>query len=132
MVASGTSIPTSITLVATRMLIIPFTFRPQVLAKYSADIFVYISKTLFWKYPIEGITEVKSKGIDYTFKTKSKKMFETKIYLDISNLPEKEVDFNDFVYILNIKEEKYKSLINKCLSINFVDQKKNLNSNQKK
>ena len=36
-----------------RMLVIPFTFRPQVLAKYSADIFVYISKTLFWRYPIE-------------------------------------------------------------------------------
>ena len=107
-----------------RMLVIPFTFRPQVLAKYSADIYVYISKTLFWKYPIEGITEVKSKGIDYTFKTKSKKMFETKIYLDISNLPEKEVDFNDFVYILNIKEEKYKSLINKCLNIQFVDKKR--------
>ena len=107
-----------------RMLVIPFTFRPQVLAKYSADIFVYISKTLFWKYPIEGITEVKSKGIDYTFKTKSKKMFETKIYLDISNLPEKDVDFNDFVYILNIKEEKYKSLINKCLNIQFVDKKR--------
>jgi hypothetical protein len=107
-----------------RMLVIPFTFRPQVLAKYSADIFVYISKTLFWRYPIEGITEVKSKGIDYTFKTKSKKMFETKIYLDISNLPEKEIDFNDFVYILNIKEEKYKSLINKCLNIQFVDKKR--------
>ena len=107
-----------------RMLIIPFTFRPQVLAKYSADIFIYISKTLFWKYPIEGITEVKSKGIDYTFKTKSKKMFETKIYLDISNLPEKDIDFNDFVYILNIKEEKYKSLINKCLNIQFVDKKR--------
>jgi len=107
-----------------RMLVIPFTFKPQVLAKYSADVYVYISKTLFWKYPIEGITEVKSKGIDYTFKTKSKKMFETKIYLDISNLPENDIDFSDFGYILNIKEEKYKSLINKCLNIQFVDKKK--------
>ena len=111
-----------------RMLVIPFTFRPQVLAKYSADIYVYISKTLYWKYPIEGITEVKSKGIDYTFKTKSKKMLETKIYLDISNLPEDDIDLNDFGYILNIKEEKYKSLINKCLNIQFVDKKK-LDSN---
>jgi hypothetical protein len=51
-------------------------------------------------------------------------MFETKIYLDISNLPEKDIDFNDFVYILNIKEEKYKSLINKCLNIQFVDKKR--------
>ena len=109
---------------SSRMLVIPFTFRPQILTKYSADIFVYISKTLFWKYPIEGITEVKSKGIDYTFKTKAKKMFETKIYLDISNLPEKNIDFNDFGYMLNIKEEKYKALINKCLNIQFVDKKR--------
>jgi hypothetical protein len=107
-----------------RMLVIPFTFRPQILTKYSADIFVYISKTLFWRYPIEGITEVKSKGIDYTFKTKAKKMFETKIYLDISNLPENDIDFSDFGYMLNIKEEKYKALINKCLNIQFVDKKR--------
>jgi hypothetical protein len=107
-----------------RMLVIPFTFKPQILTKYSADIFVYISKTLFWKYPIEGITEVKSKGIDYSFKTKAKKIFETKIYLDISNLPENDIDFNDFGYMLNIKEEKYRALINKCLNIQFVDKKR--------
>ena len=100
------------------------------LTKYSAELYVYISKTLFWKYPIEGITEVKSKGIDFTFKTKAKKIFETKIYLDLSNLLEKEIDFTDFVYILNIKEEKYKTLINKCLSINFVDKKKSSNDVQ--
>ena len=107
-----------------RMLVIPFTFKPQILTKYSADILVYVSKTLFWKYPIEGITEVKSKGIDYTFKTKAKKMFETRIYLDISNLPEKDIDFSDFGYMLNIREEKYKALINKCLNVQFVDKKK--------
>ena len=55
-------------------------------------------------------------------------MFETKIFLDLSNLPDKEIDFVDFGYILNIKEEKYRNLINKCLSINFVD-KKNIDSN---
>ena len=108
-----------------RILVIPFTFKPQILTKYNAELYVYISKTLFWKYPIEGITEVKSKGIDFTFKTKAKKMFETKIYLDLSNLPEKNIDFTDFGYVLNIKEEKYRSLINKCLSINFME-KKNL------
>ena len=106
-----------------RILVIPFTFKPQILTKYSAELYVYISKTLFWKYPIEGITEVKSKGIDFSFKTKAKKMYETKIYLDLSNLPDQEIDFNDFGYILNIKEDKYKSLINKCLSINFVEKK---------
>ena len=113
-----------------KVLPISFTFNPLMLTKYNADLFVYISKTLFWKYPIEGITEVKSKGIDFTFKTKAKKIFETKIYLDLSNLLEKDIDFSDFVYILNIKEEKYKSLINKCLSINFVDQKKAPNEPQ--
>ena len=113
-----------------KVLPISFTFNPQMLTKYSAELYVYISKTLFWKYPIEGITEVKSKGIDFTFKTKAKKIFETKIYLDLSNLLEKEIDFTDFVYILNIKEEKYKTLINKCLSINFSDKKKSSNDVQ--
>ena len=113
-----------------KVLPISFTFNPQMLTKYSAELFIYISKTLFWKYPIEGITEVKSKGIDFTFKTKAKKIFETKIYLDLSNLLEKDIDFSDFVYILNIKEEKYKTLINKCLSINFVDRKKSDNDAQ--
>ena len=50
--------------------------------------------------------------------------------MDLSNLLEKEIDFSDFVYILNIKEEKYKTLINKCLSINFVDKKKSENEIQ--
>ena len=113
-----------------KVLPISFTFNPQMLTKYSAELFIYISKTLFWKYPIEGITEVKSKGIDFTFKTKAKKIFETKIFLDLSNLLEKDIDFSDFVYILNIKEEKYKTLINKCLSINFVDKKKSANDIQ--
>ena len=101
------------------LLVIPFTFKPSILTKYSANLFIYMNKNLFWKYPIEGITEIKSKGIDFYFKTKSKVMYETKIYLDLSNLPEKVIDYSDFGYILNIHEEKYKSLINKCLSINF-------------
>ena len=107
-----------------RMVVIPFTFKPLILTKYSANIFVHISKTLFWNYPIEGITEVKSKGIDFVFKTKAKKMFETKLNLDISNLPEKTIDYSDFVYMLNIQEEKLKDLINKCLNIQFIDKKK--------
>ena len=109
---------------SSRMIMIPFTFKPQILTKYSANILVHISKTLFWNYPIEGITEVKSKGIDYTFKTKAKKMFETKLNLDISNLPEKEIDYSDFVYMINAQDEKYKDLINKCLSIQFFDRKR--------
>ena len=112
-----------------RMIIIPFTFRPQILTKYSANIIVNISKTLFWTYPIEGITEVKSKGIDFIFKTKAKKMFETKLNLDISNLPEKTIDFTDFVYMINVQEEKYKDLINKCLTIQFIDKNKLKDSN---
>ena len=111
------------------LLVIPFTFKPSILAKYSANLFVYINKNLFWKYPIEGITEIKSKGIDYHFKTKSKVIFETKIYLDLSNLPEKEIDFSDFGYTLNIHEDKYQSLIKKCLTINLDD--KNLKEKNK-
>jgi len=111
------------------LLVIPFTFKPLILTRYSANLFVNINKNLFWKYPIEGITEVKSKGIDFHFKTKSKVMFETKIYLDLSNLPEKEIDFSDFAYTLNILEEKYQFLINKCLNINFDE--KSIKENNK-
>ena len=116
------------------LLIIPFTFKPLILTKYSANLIIYMNKTIFWKYPIEGITEIKSKGIDFYFKTKSKILFETKIFLDLSNLPEKIIDYNDFGYILNIHEEKYKSLINKCLSINFDEKeiKEKNNQNDKK
>ena len=66
--------------------------------------------------------------------TKSKILFETKIFLDLSNLPEKIIDYNDFGYILNIHEEKYKSLINKCLCINFDEKeiKEKNNQNDKK
>ena len=44
------------------------------------------------------------------------------------------IDYNDFGYILNIHEEKYKSLINKCLSINFDEKeiKEKNNQNDKK
>lgn len=100
-----------------RNLLIPFTFSPQKLTKYYADIYVYISKTLFWRYPIEGITEVKSKGIDYVFKTKAKKMLEQKVHLDLSNLPNTDINREDFSFLMKIKEEKYRSLILKCLTV---------------
>ena len=101
------------------MVVIPFTFKPLLLTKYSANLFVKYKPNLIWDYPIEGITEIKSKGIDFHFKTKSKKLYENIIYLDLSSLPEDVIDFNDFAYVLNIQEEKYKTLINKCLTINF-------------
>jgi hypothetical protein len=95
---------------------IAFTFSPQKLTKYSADIYIHASKSLFWRFPIEGITEVKSKGVDYTFKTKAKKTLEEKILLDLSNLPEGETD-ETFTFQQKIKEEKYRSLVEKCFSV---------------
>ena len=115
------------------LLVIPFTFKPVALTKYSANLFIYMNENIFWKYPIEGITEIKSKGIDFYFKTKSKVLYETKIFLDLSNLPEKVIDYTNFGYILNIHEEKYQSLINKCLSINFDDKEiKEINNQYEK
>ena len=113
------------------LLVVPFTFKPSILTKYSANLFISLNKNIFWKYPIEGITEIKSKGIDFYFKTKSKVLYETKIYLDLSNLPENNIDYSDFGYMLNIHEEKYQSLINKCLNINF-DEKEIKENNDKK
>ena len=105
------------------LVVIPFTFKPSILTKYSANLYIKCKlnekEEIVWDYPIEGITEIKSKGVDFHFKTKSKVLYENVIYLDLSNLPESNIDFSDFAYVLNITEEKYKSLINKCLTINF-------------
>ena len=119
---------------ASGMIVIPFTFRPSLLTRYNANILIeYKQQNIVWEYPLEGITEIKSKGIDFHFKTKSKSLYENIIYLDLSNLPEDEIDFSDFGYILNIKNEKYKSLINKCFTINFNEKLlKNKPKNYKK
>ena len=101
------------------IVVIPFTFKPSILTKYSANLYIKYKENIIWDYPIEGITEIKSKGIDFHFKTKSKTLYENIIYLDLSTLPEDIIDFTDFAYVLNIQEEKYKNLINKCFTINF-------------
>ena len=115
------------------LVVIPFTFKPSLLTKYSANLYVrykFKEEEIVWDYPIEGITEIKSKGVNFHFKTKSKVLYENVIYLDLSSLPENNIDFSDFAYVLNIQEEKYKSLINKCLTINFDE--KLLKNNEKK
>jgi len=110
---------------------ISFSFSPDKLTKYYADLYIYISKTLFWRYPIEGITEVKSKGVDYVFKTKAKKKLELKVNLELNSLPEGQVNKDDFNFLINTKEEKYKSLIVKCFQAN-VDSNKTDNNNPNK
>ena len=110
---------------------ISFSFSPDKLTKYYADLYIYISKTLFWRYPIEGITEVKSKGVDYVFKTKAKKKLELKVNLELNSLPEGQINKDDFSFLINTKEEKYKSLIVKCFQAN-VDSTKTDNNNPSK
>ncbi len=111
-----------------RNLLIPFTFSPRKLTKYYAEIIVYLSKSLFWRFPIEGVTEVKSKGIDHTFRTRAKKMFETKVNLDLSNLPDDNIENEEFTLDMKFKEEKYKSLIEKCLTVE-IDKSRATNQN---
>lgn len=113
-----------------RNLLIPFTFSPRKLTKYYAEIIVYLSKSLFWRFPIEGVTEVKSKMIDHTFRTKAKKMFETKVNLDLSNLPDDNIENEEFTLEMKFKEEKYKSLIEKCLTVEIDKSRVNNNNNQ--
>ena len=92
-----------------------FKFNPRKLTKYKACIIVYITKSLFWKFPLIGVTEVKSSGIDFYFKTNAKKQFETKVFLDLSDTPNESNDKFKFVTI--VKEKKYEQLIQKCLKI---------------
>jgi hypothetical protein len=104
-----------------RVLQIPFSFSPENLTKYFAELYVYVahSKSIFWKFPIEGITEVKSKEVDFVFKTKAKKLYDKEIPLDLTSLPN-DITNEVFSLSLSIKEEKYKGLIEKCLSIELL------------
>jgi len=104
-----------------RVLQVPFTFAPKKLTKYKGEIRILLSKTLYWSFPLEGITEVKSKGIDFVFKTRSKKLFETKLNLDLTSLPDSDITKENFSFKLKIKEEKFKSLVEKCLTISDLD-----------
>lgn len=106
-----------------------YSFSPTKLTKYNAELIVYISKTLFWKYPVEGITEVRSKGIDYVFKTKSKKCLENKVVIDLADVPGS-VAYEDLTLFKKIKEEKYKGLVEKCLHIQIDNDVKTYNKKQ--
>ena len=109
-----------------------FSFNPMKLAKYFAEIHVSASKTLSWVFPIEGITEVKSKGICYFFKSKAKKPYETKILLDLSDISNIDIRKEKFDFIIKCKDEKYSTLIAKVLTIELNDIKYDYTSEVKK
>lgn len=93
-----------------------FSFNPNKLAKYYAEIVISHSKTLKWVYPLEGITEVKSNNKPIIFKTKSKKVLESKLILELTDTPEIDIKKEKFDYTIKVKEEKYSSLVYKCFS----------------
>lgn len=98
---------------------ISFAFYPKKLIKYSAEICVTsISPNLTWRYPIEGVTEVRSKGLDFNFKTKAKQKLDTYVELDLTAVPE-EIDLNELAIETRTKEEKYKDLLDKCLTLSL-------------
>eukprot|EP00340_Litonotus_pictus_P011808 CAMPEP_0170538532 /NCGR_PEP_ID=MMETSP0209-20121228/103367_1 /TAXON_ID=665100 ORGANISM="Litonotus pictus, Strain P1" /NCGR_SAMPLE_ID=MMETSP0209 /ASSEMBLY_ACC=CAM_ASM_000301 /LENGTH=996 /DNA_ID=CAMNT_0010840245 /DNA_START=2240 /DNA_END=5228 /DNA_ORIENTATION=- len=101
-----------------KMTQISFGFFPKKLMKYYTEIVVTATSLLKWVFPIEGITEVKAKGLDYYFKTKAKKTLDTKVILDLSAVPE-QIDIHELSIDVKTKEEKYRSLIEKCLSLSL-------------
>ena len=64
------------------------------------------------------------------FKTKSKKMLESKIVLDLSS--GEDINNETFGFYMRVKDEKYKDLVGKCLSVgelekDYTNNKVNLN-----
>ena len=107
-----------ITVDSLKIIQIPYSFFPKKLIKYNCEIIITVSSTLRWVFPVEGITEVKAKGLDFYFKTKAKKKLDTKVILDLSAVPE-QIDINELSLEVKSKEEKYKNLIEKCLTLNL-------------
>jgi hypothetical protein len=96
---------------------IPFAFFPKKLVKYHAEI-VVSSSNLKWIFPIEGITEVKSKELDFYFKTKSKKELDTKVILDMSAVPDS-IDISELSIETKVLDTRYKQIIDKCLTLSL-------------
>lgn len=99
-----------------KMLQIPVGFFPKKLMKYNTEVVITATSLLKWVFPIEGITEVKSKGLDFFFKTKAKQVLDTKVILDLSAVPE-QIDIHELSIEIKCKEEKYKNLIDKALNL---------------
>lgn len=110
-----------ITLDALSRYIIPYIFNPSKLTKFNCEIIIYASKGLYWIYPIEGITEVRYKGSPFLFKTKSKKNLETTNYFDLEGINEIDAFKDRFETKLDVKDEKYSALVNKCFTVELGD-----------
>lgn len=107
------------TLTDFKSLTIPFSFSPTQLIKYSAVVYVKEEiKNITWEFLIEGVTEIRSNKIDFSFKTKAKKGIDTKIAVMLTGTS---INKNDkFDYYVNVKKTELSELVNKCLNIELL------------
>ena len=103
---------------------INFNFKPLILTKYYCTFIVTDIKTkLNWKYDITGITEVKSKIIDYYLKTKSKVLLEKNLNFYINNVYKKNCNNDNEKLIRHDynKNETKKSIMSDKSCIQSID-----------
>ena len=100
---------------ALNVLQIPFSFLPHAISEYFAQIIITMNEKITWRYPIKGITESYSNGIDFHLKTKCRVKYEQELKI---NLPGVGAEITD-IFTINIvnQPKELKDVISKWLNI---------------
>lgn len=67
---------------------IPFSFMPKAIANYYTEITVKLNERISWKYPIQGITEAYSQGMDLYVSTKARQKSEQVLTFNLPGIAE--------------------------------------------
>lgn len=99
---------------------IPFQFFPKEMNEFQCEVVVSMNDKISWKFPIKGVTECLSKGMNLQFKTKARVPLETQLRLQLPGLPSLD-DGGDFDFqIANLQNNEFGPLITRSFSLHPV------------
>lgn len=74
------------------MLIMPIVYSPESMEEHHTVMVISANDILKWRYPLKGITEKTSTGIDYVFRIKCREAIERKIPIYLPDLTDMEME----------------------------------------
>ena len=83
---------------------IPFSFKPREISEYHAEIIVTLNDKIAWRYPLKGITESESQGIDFNFRTKSRAKLDNDMHIKLPGVSDMESSELYSIELANIPE----------------------------
>jgi len=102
---------------------IPFSFCPTSMTQHSADIIISCAKpNLSWKYTVEGVAEAPVDATVHSFVTQARETIDTYYVLHLVGLElTRNEKMKDALSLELDVPRQYKSLVNKCFSVELAD-----------